>query len=168
MESPFGILILAIVLVVFAVALVMIGIGIAIGLIVAAAIAALAGMGILTTSALAGVASRKPTTGLKVMFCQLGAIGGALAGAGLVGAYFLIGPHVVENLPRPEGLEEWTTVVIGGVAGTFSGVLLALLFNVSWDLGLRAIRHKLEARVDPGTRVASVPESDMAVPRRDS
>ena len=68
----------------------------------------LIGVGVVTTSALAGVVARRPRTAFKALFLQLGGVGGTFCGAGLAVLVMIIGEY---DIPL------WMGLVPGAAAG---------------------------------------------------
>ena len=83
----------------------------------------LVGFGIVTTSVFAGVETKRPRTAFKVLFLQMGGLGGALSGAGVAWLATLIG--FIEA-------GKWPALATGGAVGLVFGVAFAALFNHTW------------------------------------
>jgi len=102
----------------------------------AGAVAALIGLGvlailmlvgILSSSAIAGAARRKPSTFFRWLFVQLGAAGGGVAGA----ACLVLLRHIFD---WPLGTRY--TAIFGGTVGVVGGAALGYLFHLSWNRAL--------------------------------
>lgn len=108
-----------------------------VGVIVAAILVLVAA---LSTSTLVGLATRRPSTAMKVLFLQLGAMGGLAAGIvlSLLAAWVL-------------GLAHWRIwlVLAGAIAGAGGGVLAAVLFNFTWSRLLGMISRRLSRKASP-------------------
>lgn len=125
-EEDFGApMLLVFALIALVIVLILVGVGIVIGLVILGGVAAMLGIGILTTSTLTGLVTRKPTTAAKALVLQVAAIGGLVAGAGTAVAldYFFL-----------KKIETTTTMlaILGGIGGLVGGLILGFLFNFAW------------------------------------
>jgi hypothetical protein len=117
--------------------LLLIGVGICLGVVCLVVTAILVTLGIITTSAAAGIAARKPRTGFKVLFLQLGAAAAIPCGVGCAClAVWLLDLAVT---PLQAG-------VTGGLLGLFFGLGLAALFNYVWDNALNWMVARFKRR----------------------
>ena len=95
--------------------------------------ACLAFLGILTTSTLAGLKTRRPRTAFRALFLQMGALAGGVSGAGC--AWLVTLTDLTEMQLRP-------ALLIGGAAGLLFGLAISFLFNRLWGTVLdRLIRR---------------------------
>lgn len=100
-----------------AVLLVLVGAGAVMALVCTGIAAFLVGFGIVTASVFAGIETKRPRTAFKVLFLQMGGLGGALSGAGIAWLTTLTG--FIEA-------GTWTALATGGtVVRNFSGSELA-------------------------------------------
>lgn len=116
---------------------ILIGAGMALALLAVAVAAGLVALGIVSTSALAGIAARRPRTAFKVLFLQAGGAAGALSGAGV--AWILI----LTELAAVGGL---AALLVGGAVGLAFGVAVAALFNRVWSVVLDWLVARFRAR----------------------
>ncbi len=95
--------------------------------------ACLAAFGILTTSTLTGLLSRRPRTAVKAFFLQLGGILGLASGAGLAVLAAWLCKLQCSTL---------SVVITGALTGLIGGVVLAMLFNLAWEKGLTILLNR--------------------------
>jgi len=103
--------------------LILVGIGIVVGTAVVMIAAGLVAAGILSSSTLMGVLTRRPSVAAQVLFLQLGALCGIAAGIGLL---------ALGNYLFAWGLEFGWIALVGGGTGLGAGLIVALLFNLAW------------------------------------
>lgn len=103
-----------------AVVLVLVGAGVVIAAVIAASLAALALAGVVSTSLLVGLYRRRLSSGLRMLYFQLGAVSGVPAGVGLL--------WLIDHL-RDGGLGVGGVIGIGAVAGAAGGLLLVWLLD---------------------------------------
>jgi len=99
------------------------GLGLAAGIIVFALAGALVTFGIMSSSVAVGFLRRRPTSGFRALFVQLGAVAGIPCG---IGATWLVSWLAHSH---------WSTalrLLVGSVCGLACGVAVALLFNFAW------------------------------------
>lgn len=109
-------------LIAFVVVLILIGIGIAIGLVACALLAALIGLGVISSSFIVGLRSGRPADGIRVFLLQCGMIAGIPAGA--------VCAWLAATLSRElEGTIDWPVIVFGGLGGALAGIVVALCLD---------------------------------------
>ena len=102
---------------------ILVGVGIAIGLAIVALVAALVGLGIVSSSVVVGIVRRRPGDAFRALFLQLGAAVGIVAGVGVLWL-------MVSLLDLALGLG-WV-ILVGGLVGLASGLAIGLMFNFAW------------------------------------
>lgn len=118
-QEPIGILLFMLIIM-----LVLFGAGAVFAIALLVTVLCLASAGIVSTSILTGLVSRRPRTAIKAFFLQIGGVlgFGSGAGAALVATWLF-------DLHSPD----WAVVGVGAVAGLIAGVVVAVLFNLAWD-----------------------------------
>lgn len=102
------------------IALFLVGVGIAAAAVVAASLAALAGLGIVSSAVLIGLVRRRFSSGLRAFHYQICALLAVPAGIGT----FWLGSYLTHSQSGPVGI-----LFMGTVAGVASGLSLAFLFD---------------------------------------
>lgn len=104
-----------------AVVLVLVGVGVVIAAVIVASLAALALAGVVSTSLLVGLYRRRVSSGLRMLGFQLGALGGAPAGVGLL--------WLIDHVRGGAALGTAGVIVVGALAGAAGGLLLVWLLD---------------------------------------
>jgi len=130
----------------FVVALVLIGVGIGLGLMAVAIATVLLGLGVVSSSFVVGLGTRRPAWGIRVFLLQIGLLAGVPAGA--IGgwlAQFLLG-----DTP------DWLGVVYGALGGAVAGIAVALMLDFLIHRFQRwvAIRMVVSRPLNPPIRLA--------------
>jgi hypothetical protein len=100
------------------VALFLIGVGLAVGLVACCIAAILVGLGVLSSSVLVGLLSRRPSVGLHAFLFQCGALAGAPAGA--------VCAWLAHSIFESYG-SDWLILLYGALGGALTGIVIALL-----------------------------------------
>ena len=117
--------------------LMLVGAGAALAFLAACIVGLLAMLGILTTSTLAGIFSRRPRTAVKAFFLQLGSALGLPAGGGLA----MLAAWIFKfKFPA------WAVISTGAALGIAGGFLLAWLFNIVWDRFLTFLVNQAQSK----------------------
>jgi hypothetical protein len=127
------------------VCLVLVGVGIALGVAAVAVAAVLLAVGALSTSVLVGFMRKRPGAAARALFLQLGALGGAAAGAVLALA--------VRWLAEMDVHWGWA-LAAGGLGGLAAGLAVALAFNFAWSRALDWLAARMK---DPPRAPAEEP-----------
>jgi hypothetical protein len=109
-------------LIAFVVVLVLVGIGIAVGLVACALLAALTGLGVVSSSLIVGLRSGRAADGIRVFLLQCGLLAGVPAGA--ICAW--MGATLSRELV---GAVDWPVIVFGGLGGALAGIIVALCLD---------------------------------------
>jgi MFS family permease len=128
---PLGVLILLVIVAIFVAAAVLGVVAAAAAVVVTAVLAA---VGVVSLSAIVGFVSRRPGHALRALFIQLGAMGGAVAGAAFLYAAARLG-EVPLNLAL--------VFVLGGAAGAAAGAGVGILFNLAWTYAAQWMTRRL-------------------------
>lgn len=128
-------------LIMLAVFLIVLAAGVALGLFLIACVLAMLAMGILATSTLVALTSRKPKSGVDAFVIQSVMLTGAASGIGVALLVAWLAPTVEPS---------FTNLAIGGCSGLSAGFLLALLINVIWDKALSLLIRFGRSRLASG------------------
>ena len=104
-------------LVFLVISLLIIGIGIAIGLVASLVAAVLLGLGVISSSFVAALLSRRAVVGFRVLLIQCGILAGIPAGA--------VCAWLAQSLFAAYG-GGWPVLIYGALGGAFAGLLVAL------------------------------------------
>ena len=102
------------------VALILIGVGIAVGLIACCTAAVLFGVGILSSSVVVGVITRRPSTGVRALLLQCALLAGIPAG--------IICAWLAHYIFSAAG-SGWLISLYGALGGAVAGLIIALLLD---------------------------------------
>lgn len=128
------------------VALVLIGVGIGAGLFAALVASVLLFVGVISSSALLGVLTRRPATALRAFLLQCGVLAGIPAGAVTAWAANHLLKWFAEARAAMPGSFEWQIPLFGAAGGALAGLVIAL----SLDFVLRRTHGWLTRRVSRG------------------
>lgn len=116
------------------IALILIGVGIVVAGIIAASVAVLAGLGIVSSAVLIGMLRRRFSSGLRAMHYQFCTVVAIPAGIGIL----WLGSYLTHSELSPR-----ETLTIGSLAGACGGLAFAFLF----DLVISAVYRRFAAPV---------------------
>jgi hypothetical protein len=127
------------------VALILIGVGIVVGLVVCCIAAMLFAIGILSSSLVIGLLTRRPTAGVRAFLLQCGLLGGIPSG--ILCAWLA---HSILSAAAPG----WLISLYGALGGAVAGVIIALLL----DFEFRRLHRWASVKLSRGT------SSEIATP----
>jgi hypothetical protein len=110
-------------LVFLAVALVLVGIGLAVGTIGFLLAAILVGLGVVSSSVLIGVRSKRAGAGFRAFIIQCGILAGVPAG--------IVCALLAQSLWETYG-HYWPVIVSGALGGALAGLIVALVLDFAW------------------------------------
>ncbi len=130
---------LGVLLLMCAVFLILVGIGIVLGMFLVAGLMGLIAVGVVTSSTLVGLATKRPKAGVRALLLQTGALTGGALGTGVAILLYYFGDLLTTEWSPPPVVFAAAT---GALAGVLAGLLLAIGFHL---LGERIYRVAAEA-----------------------
>jgi hypothetical protein len=128
------------------VALILIGVGIVFGLVACVIAAVLFGVGVLSSSVVIGILSRRPSAGFRAFLLQCALIAGIPAGI----ACAWLAHYIVAAAG-----EGWLISLYGGLGGAIGGLVIALLLEFIF----RRLHRWASAKLGRESRAIAVPSS---------
>lgn len=115
---------------------ILLGIGIVIGLLFVGTTMALAGLGVIASSSVAGLRTGKISTGVKALILQILAGAGLISGLGLAAVL-----HVFADLQ----IRAYLLGIAGAVSGLIGGAILGIGFNALWPRCVAYLKKNIES-----------------------
>ena len=105
------------------VALILIGVGIVVGVVVCAVAAALVALGVLSSSVVVGLLTRRPIAGVRTFLVQCALLAGVPSG--------ILCAWIVHYTMSAAG-EGWLICLYGAIGGAAAGIVIALLLDFTF------------------------------------